>query len=148
MSAELLELQRRNAVRKDRNDILHPILIGGADLKRIADQIARSFLDPLGAEGDASRIEAVGEDQAPTFAFDGATSTGMEHSIADLHDRRREPLSRTSTRHGRAARPFALSEFAALRDPARGVGPAPIRRDCLAGGRSAGAAARSRRPCP
>jgi hypothetical protein len=58
MSAELL---RRDAVREERNDILHPILIGGEDLKRIADRIERSSLDPIDAEDDTVRIEAVGK---------------------------------------------------------------------------------------
>jgi hypothetical protein len=64
MSAELLELLRQDAVRKERNDILHRILVGGEDLKRIADRIERSFLDPTGAEDDAVRIKAVRETRA------------------------------------------------------------------------------------
>jgi hypothetical protein len=39
-------------------------------LKRIVGQIERCLLDPIGAEDDAARIEAVGEVQGRAFAKD------------------------------------------------------------------------------
>jgi hypothetical protein len=93
---ERRDLLRRDAVRKERNVILHPILMGGEDLKRITDQIERSFLDPLGAEDDAVRIEAVGEDQGRAFAFDNPVVVGEERSIADLRDGRPKASLSTS----------------------------------------------------
>jgi hypothetical protein len=70
----------RDADREERNDRLHPILIGGEDLKRIADQIERSFLDPIGAQDDVVRIDAVGEDHGRAFAYDSPAPGGEESS--------------------------------------------------------------------
>ena len=86
-----------------------PFLIGGEDLKRIADQIVRSLLDPTGAEDDAVRIEAVGEDRDRAFANDSpaAYATNVPSRIAMTGPR--ASLSRTSTRHDRPGHTLALT---------------------------------------
>jgi hypothetical protein len=61
-------------------------------LKRIADQIDRSMLDPIGDEDDAVRIGAVGEDQEQVSVNDSLAAVGEKPSIADPQEARREPL--------------------------------------------------------
>jgi hypothetical protein len=89
-------------------------------MKWITDQIEWSILNPIGAEDGAVRIEAVAEDQGRAFAKDSPAAVDKERCIADLHDGLREPLPRTSTRHGRPGHPLTLNESPALRGPATG----------------------------